>query len=268
MMNVRRKTRTRFAGWQMAVMALLVISLASCYSGKKKQTKERNASVAGSRYQLGWRYFQDGEVRRSLNEFLESVRLQPHNEHYQTSLGQAYLFLKEYALAEEHLRKAIKINPAFTEAHANLALVFSELGDYAEAEKSYIAALQDPAYLYPEKVYLNWGKTLIHKGDFDGAEVKFRMAVELNPRYVRGYQELGRLLEVKGEDDAALDAYLKAYAGFSEAAELNLKIGELYLRQGRAEQARRFLQKVIDTAPPESSEALRARAFLEDLASG
>ena len=72
----------------------------------------------------------------------------------------------------------------------------------------------------------------------------------------------------------ALHQFAKpSYAGgpsraVRRVAGLNLKIGELYLRQGSTEQARHYLQKVLDTAPPESSEALRAQAFLEDLAAG
>jgi tetratricopeptide (TPR) repeat protein len=147
-------------------------------------------------------------------------------------------------------------------------MVYSELGDYKSAEEQYLAALEDPAYLYPEKVYLNWAETLKRQGDMVGAEEKMRESVELNPRYARGYQELGRLLEGKGDDEGALQAYLKAYAGLSEFAELNLQIGEVYLRQGSRKQAIRYLQKVIELAPPESSEALRAQAFLQDLTAG
>ena len=268
MITMRRETTTRFVRWQVAIMVVLLISLTPSVAGKRKQAKEREAALASSRFQLGSRYLQDGELRRCLGEFSEAVRLQPRNARYHNGLGQVYFFLNEYDLAEEHLRRALKLNPAHSEAHHNLALVFSERGDYEAAEESYMAALADPAYLTPEKVNLNWGQMLQRKGDVEGAEEKMRKAVELNPRYIRGYQELGRLLEDKGEDAAALEAYLKAYAGLPEHAELNLKIGELYLRQGKTETARRYLQKVLDTAPPESSEALRAEAFLQDLAAG
>jgi tetratricopeptide (TPR) repeat protein len=97
---------------------------------------------------------------------------------------------------------------------------------------------------------------------------KMRRAVELNPRYARGYLELGDLLQEMRQEDEALEAYLQAYAGLSEEPELNLKLGEIYVRRGQAAPARRFLQKVLDTAPPESAEAMKARAFLEDLKSG
>jgi type IV pilus biogenesis/stability protein PilW len=267
MINMRHETRT-IIRWQVAILVVLLVSMTSGFAGKRKQAKEKDAAMASSRFQLGSRYLQDGELRRALGEFSEAVRLQPRNARYHNGLGQVYFFLSEYDLAEEHLRKAIKLNPAISDAHHNLALVFSERGDYPAAEEAYMAALEDPAYLTPEKVYLNWGKTLQRKGDLQGAEEKIRKALDLNPRYIRGYQELGRLLQEKGDDAGALQAYLKAYSGIPEQAELNLNIGELYLRQGRAGEARRYLQKVLDTAPPESSEALRARAFLQDLAAG
>lgn len=271
--HVRHGTRRcgrsiRPGRWQMVVIATLLILLTPCFAGKRKVNKERDAAIAGSRFRLGSRYLQDGELRRSLTEFLESVRLQPRSARYQHALGLAYFFVDQTDLAEEHLRKAIKLDPGFTEAHHGLALVLSALGEYDEAEEAYKATLADPTYLTPEKVYLNWGKTLERKGDAEGAEEKMRQAIKTNPRYIRGYRELGHLLMARGADVAALEAYLKAYAGQPELAELNLRIGELYLRQGRSEKARPFLQKVLDTAPPESSEAVRAEAFLHDLTAG
>ncbi len=268
MINIRRETTTRFVRWQVAIMVVLLISLTPGSAGKRKQAKEREALMAGSHFRLGWRYLQDGELPRSLVEFGQAVSLEPRNATYHHGLALAYFFLDRYGLAEEHFRKAIKLNPGFSEAYHDLAKVFSARGEYADAEESYMAALADPAYLTPEKVYLNWGKTLQLKGDADAAEEKIRKALEVNPRYTRGYKELGRLLEDKGEDAAALEAYLKAHSFVPEDVELNLKIGELYLGQGSTEQARRHLQKVLDTAPPESSQALSAQAFLQKLAAG
>jgi type IV pilus biogenesis/stability protein PilW len=267
LMRIKRNAR-RLARWQVHAAVAVVLLLAACGPSSQKSTKEMNRSLAGNRSQLGARYLQDGQLRRALQEYTEAAKLAPRNATYQSNLGQVYFFLEEHELALEHLRKALKINPALTDAHHNLAMVYSEMGDYENAEKEYRIALEDPAYLTPEKVYLNWASTLKKKGDPEGAEAMARKAVALNPRYTRGHRELGRLLEERGDTAGALDSYLKAYRGMPEEPEMNLKLGELYIRQGKPEQAKPFLQKVLDTAPANSSEAIRAQAFLEDLASG
>ena len=99
MINRRRETTTRFVRWQVALMVVLLISLTSGFAGKRKQTKEKNAAVAASRFQLGSRYLVEGDVRRALGEFSEAIRLQPRNAHYQHGLALAYFFVDQYDLA-------------------------------------------------------------------------------------------------------------------------------------------------------------------------
>ena len=119
MSTVRGQARIRSIGWRMVILTILLISLVSCSSGKKKQAKQRNTQLAASRYQLGWRYFQDGEVRRSLGEFLESVRLEPRNAYYQNSLGQAYLFQQQRHIITEMIFHPRQPPAAFRWQQAN-----------------------------------------------------------------------------------------------------------------------------------------------------
>jgi type IV pilus assembly protein PilF len=244
----------------------LVLAAGGC--GPSKTEKRKSEAQAASRFRLGNRYLQEGQPRKAVQELQFAVELDPKNATYRNALGQTYFFLGEMDLAERSFRKALRLNGSLSDAHHNLALVYSEQERYEQAEEEYNAALEDPGYLTPEKVYLNWGATLKKQGDLAGAEEKLRQSVMLNPRYARGHVELARLLEERGDVEGALGEYLNAYSAAPDSLELNLKLGELYIQQGNPGQARRFLQKVLDTADPDSSEALRAEAFLQKLSAG
>jgi type IV pilus biogenesis/stability protein PilW len=237
---------------------LLLLVACGAEASKKKGVSE---SRAHAHYQFALRLYEQGQVRNALAQMLQAIELEPDNAVYRNSLGFVYFSLAEYDLARENYDKAIKLDPAFTEVHVNLALVDSEQGRYAEAEAEYRRALADPAYPTPEKVYVNWGLTLRKRGDLAGAEAMLRKALEASPRYARAHFEMGRLLEEQGKADGALKEYLTAWDGMPELAELNLRIGEIYCTRGESDRARPYLEKVI-AASPTSVEAEKARMLL------
>lgn len=241
-----------------AFVGLLVL-LAACTSGPKKKSVAE--SRARSHYQLALRLYQEDQVRPALQEMTRAVDLEPDNAVYRNTLGFVYFSLGEYERAREHYEKALRLDPAFTEVHLNLALVDSEEGNYTEAEAHYRRALADPSYPTPEKIYVNWGLTQQKRGDASGAEAMMRKALEMSPRYPRAHYELARLLETKGDPDTALQEYLKAWEGMSEVPELNLRLGEIYTERNQPGQARPYLEKVI-TVAPQSPAAEKARHLL------
>jgi type IV pilus biogenesis/stability protein PilW len=238
----------------------LILLLVACGAEATKK-KDVSESRANAHYQFALRLYEQGQVRNALAQMLSAVELEPNNAVYRNSLGFVYFSLGEYDLARENYDKAIRLDPAFTEVRVNLALVESEQGRYAQAEADYRRALADPAYPTPEKVYVNWALTLRKRGDLAGAETMIRKSLEASPRYPRAHFELGRLLEEQGKGDAALEAYLKAWEGMPELAELNLRLGEIYCKRGESDRARPYLEKVIAAAPT-SVEAEKARMLL------
>ena len=247
---------------QLILAALLLVVPACGGIGKKKAIAENRANA---HYRLSVRYFQTGEVRGALQEVTKAVDLAKKNTDYRSFMGLVHFSLGQYELAEEQLQRVLKQNPALTDTHVTLGMVYSEMERYAEAEDHYRAALADPGYLTPEKAYINWGLTQTKQGDDSGAEMLFREALQVSPRYPRGHYELARLLESRGADGEALAEYLQAWkTGLSQLPELNLKLGELYLQRGEQSQAQIYLEKVIGVAP-DSPEAERSRQLLDGM---
>jgi type IV pilus assembly protein PilF len=241
------------------LLALLLPALLACGGGQKKAVAKSRATA---HFQLSVRYFQQGGVRAALQEVTKAVDLEKKNTDYLAFMGLVQFSLGQYLLAEESLLKVLELNPAITDTHVTLAMVYSETERYDDARDHYRIALGDPAYLTPEKAYINWGLTELKQGDEINAESLFREALEVSPRYPRAHWELGRLLESQGHASKALAEYLEAWkTGMSEFPVLNLKLGELYLARGEQAEAQIYLEKVIGVSP-DSPEAETSRRLL------
>jgi hypothetical protein len=75
--------------------------------------------------------------------FTEAVRVYPGNPMGHVNLAVNLLSAKEFALAREHLEKALEIAPDLAEAHQGYASLLWELGDEKAAEEHRRAAFQN-----------------------------------------------------------------------------------------------------------------------------
>ena len=242
----------------------LLLMLPGCAKKGAKQSVDESRAQAF--YRLGLRFLQDENLRAAYGELSKAVDLQPRNPIYRNALGLLSLSLGRHESAEEQFKRALKLDPTLTDAHMNLGMVYSETGRFELAAQEYGYTLQDPAYLTPEKAYLNWGLTLLKSGNSKEAEAKFRMAIDASPRYSRGHYELARVIEGAGDLEAALREYQEAWKGLSEVPELNLKLGQLYMELGDGTQARVYFETVIAVAPG-STQAGEARDYLDKIPS-
>ena len=92
-------------------------------------------------------------------------------------LGEALLGQGKFDEAAEHLDKAIQIDPTYTPAVANMALVKARQGKGEESLKQFEEALElnplDPG------TYYRRGESLEVQGNLDGAAADYRRAIEL-----------------------------------------------------------------------------------------
>ena len=82
-------------------------------------------------------------------------------------------------------RHALHLNPAFWQAHSNLALILHEEHKLDEA----VAEYQEAKRLAPEEASVrnNLGNTYCDKGDFDAAIVEMRELFRQHPEWEQGH---------------------------------------------------------------------------------
>lgn len=106
-------------------------------------------------YFLGRILFQHGEYHRAIEQLEESKKVQSNRADVYVELGKSYIHLKEYALAEKVLDRAIQLDPKSYNANLALLRVYSFTQDprreeqqkrflavHKEREKEYVDSLR------------------------------------------------------------------------------------------------------------------------------
>ncbi len=133
----------------------------------------------------------------------KAIKINPlfANAHY--NLGNVLRDLRKLKEAELSLRKAIEINPLFANAHYNLGNILEDLGNLKEAELSQRKAIEtNPLF---SKAYSNLGNILRGLGKLQEAELSLRKAIEIDPLFELAHSNLGLILSDLGNlEDAEL----------------------------------------------------------------
>ena len=131
--------------------------------------------------------------------------------------------------------------------YLNLGAAQERAGDLAGAEESYLAA--NTLTIDQPFSRLDLGRLYLQSNRQDAALAQFREALKIDPTMGDAHNNIGKILEGKGEDGEALKEYLLAakYRPYLAAPYFN--IGALYARQKRYPEALQEYQKAIVRDP-------------------
>jgi tetratricopeptide (TPR) repeat protein len=124
------------------------------------------------RYNLGITYFSLRLFNESLLEFQYAARLIQKWSKIYNRIGDCYIRLAKYSLAEDEYKKALKIDPMDLEALISLGNHFFEQKIYHQAQQYYNYALKIDA-VYPDALF-GIGKVLFAKNLFYDAVLIFQ----------------------------------------------------------------------------------------------
>ncbi len=146
--------------------------------------------------------------RTNLSLWQDAANKSPGKSRPNNNLGNSYLVEGKPQEAMIYYKKAIDLNPRYTDAHVNLGSAYSDLGLHDEAIGSYKRAIDINAAL-PEAHY-NLGNAYTAASRYEEAIVSFKRAVELNPYYAKAYYNLGNAYASTGRYEDAIAVYEKA----------------------------------------------------------
>ena len=116
--------------------------------------------------------------------------------------------------AEEMFRKALRVNPSYTEAALNLVVTLNDLGKYGEAQSIYAQAMQAvkhaPRELDPfvkgkiANMHAELGAAYRAVGAHEDAVREYRRALALCPTFADVRTELAKTLHEAGDLPAAI----------------------------------------------------------------
>jgi tetratricopeptide (TPR) repeat protein len=165
---------------------------------------------------------------------------------------------QSYTIAIARLQKVIEMDPKMMRAHDTLGLCYEYVGKPEEAIRSYNQAVElNRMQLKPSPwPNVDLAVSLIGVNRLADAEKSLDEALRYDAKLPQAQYQLGRVLEMQGKFDAALEALTKASELDQEYPEPHLALGRLYHRLGKRQRAEdeiaRFQQlKKAHRADPE-----------------
>jgi len=159
---------------------------------------------------------------------------QPQNPLFLYWLGRLDYDARNYSFAITRLQKVIELDPKMMRAYDTLGLCFDYLGKFDEAVKNYNRAvelnrLQSKPSPWP---HVDLAISFIALNRLPEAEKNLREAVGYDPRLPQAHYQLGRVLEMHGDYQAAVESLKKAVALNAEYPEPHYLLGKIYHRLG------------------------------------
>ena len=155
------------------------------------------------------------------------------------SVAERIAFRKDYITqSQEALENALTLDPNLAEAHALLGFMKRNSYDMRGAEKEFLLAIDsNPEYADTHHWY---SMMLASMGRFDEALMGGNKALELDPISHTYNGALAMLLEIAGQDDAAIQQYEKTIMLYPERQAVQWylnNIGVLHLKAERIDEA-------------------------------
>jgi tetratricopeptide (TPR) repeat protein len=223
-------------------------------------------------YNAGLIDYQMSRWAESVRMFEKAASVNPRSPEYRNALGVAEIAMTNDSRAIRAFRKALALDPKYFKALVNLALLYDRTGFSAEAVKFYRKALAVNPGL--AAVHDDLGKLYARLGETDFAAEQFRRSIEVDPANPEPQRDLYSLLAGRGVfaafekntpgafsegfGDFLVSNMLyfpaaEQYAGAGKAGNANprirSKLGDVYCRLGRLNEAAREYEEVVSTDP-------------------
>jgi predicted O-linked N-acetylglucosamine transferase (SPINDLY family) len=170
--------------------------------------------------------------------------------HY--GLAQAFDRAGDPAAAIASLDVALRLAPAFAEAHNLKGILLAGRGETERAIESFGRAIDArPGYA---RAHNNLGNSLRTLGRIDEAERAIAEAVRLQPDYQLAQHNLGAIRQARGKSDDAVAALNASLALNPQFRPSWIALAAAERQRGNAEQAIAAYQQAINLAPSQSSD--------------
>jgi tetratricopeptide (TPR) repeat protein len=160
-----------------------------------------------------------------------------------SNLGSVYFNQGQYQNAEKEFLKAIEVNPKNINAHRNLATTYSKMNLYDKALQEYQKALSLDKANY--EIHFSIGSIYQNQGQYDLAIQEYEKTLALNPKHEGTYQNLGNIYYDLGQMEKAKEYFEKLIAINTDNDMAYNNLGSVYYHLGQVDNAMSHYQKAI-----------------------
>lgn len=240
----------------MFCVCLGLLATTGCITTVSMDEKPRVTESLAKR-DLGIDYLTTGRTAMAIRELMASVKLDPKDPATHLWLGEAYRRKGKNGLAEEYLKEAVELSskPEYIRslhaAQLNLSALLGQIGRYEESIEYCKSMVVDPTVSTPWRPLTNCGWAQMKLNRLDEARVSFEDALDYFPGYGPALLNLGILEAKEGHQLAAIKTFERALDRLSTGgrAEVNYRLGELYVAMGHRNLAVGYFSEAVLIAP-------------------
>ncbi len=238
-------------------VSLLVFFAGACaHSSKKEQVQSQNY------FELGQSLLLEGDLPGSLSALEKARELNPDKADIHLVLGVAYMRSSYYPQSEASFRKALELDPQFTEVWNNLAALELKRKQPEKAIEYANKALKEPTYATPEMALANRARAYIQKNQYKKARQSVDEALSRNPNACQVHLLKSKILNHSAEYEKAFEQTQMAEAICESSPSVALWVAYSLYLNGRRSAAEKKYQSIIKkykvgTEVEQSQEAIR-----------
>ncbi|MFQ5586760.1 MAG: tetratricopeptide repeat protein [Thermodesulfobacteriota bacterium] len=224
-------------------------------------------------YEIGLKAFEEKNYSEAQYNFEEVIKVKDNFADIYNLLGVIYQMNGRIDEGINMFKRALEINPAYTEASLNLSIAYNEKGDFELAEQVYSSAKErgeggeESSYLDPyvkgklANMHAELGAIYRDLAFYREASEEYKKALLLRPEFADIKTNLG--VAYRGMSD-----FSRAVNEFEEALRINphylharLQLGVTYYLMDHKEKAKSEWLKVLHDAPNEKRAAMYLHLF-------
>lgn len=174
---------------------------------------------------LGQAYLRYGKNQRALEEFMNTLMLDPSNIKTYNSLGTFYYKRQNFDEALKQFNTALRLDPKYADAYINRANLYS-------SQKKFDLALAD----FDKAKKLKGGYTMLYanRGSLYGQMGKYDLAIKDYSRAIGLHMEYPELFRNRGNAYKMTKQYALAIADYNKSIQLDPTIGITYFHRSLA----------------------------------
>jgi type IV pilus assembly protein PilF len=209
----------------LAVAGLCVL-LAGCISTTTgvRPTESDDDNAAQQYFQLGARYFRNGNYELARERLHRAIDLDPRMGMAHSTLALTYEQLDNVRLATEHHDKAVRYEPGNFNVRNAYAVFLCGQERYDEAKAQFQRAVEVPENDNSEIMLTNAGVCMSQKPDYDQAEAFLRQALEEKPGYGEALLQMS-LLKYRTNEFLQARAFLQRFLSSNKSTPDVLYLG-------------------------------------------
>ncbi len=210
--------------------------------------------AARANLSLGIEYMNRGDYEKSLEKLDRARAADPAYSGIYNAYGLLFQLLDRNEDAENHFKKALKLNPSDSDTMNNYGRFLCQVGRSEAAETTFLKAAANPLYATPEFAITNAGTCAYQNQRPVVAEKFFRQAREINKQIPTALLQMSQLSYDKANHLSAR-AYLQRYLAVGRHTPVSLWLGIRIEREMGDKDALSSYELSLKNNFPESIEA-------------